>query len=103
MNTQTNEVAAPASKAKVAKKAKAAATTGPVIKLTDKKPEYKDGSARALWLAAVSKYNGKTAEEFCAAAAAKPPVLTKGGKAEHPAGWLRYFEREGILTLAKHP
>ena len=51
-------------------------------------------------MAAVGKYNGKTVKEFCEAAPAKPPVLTKGGKAEHPAGWLRYFSCEGIIQIA---
>lgn len=107
MNTQAN-VTAPAAKAtkKAAKavtetKALATETKAPVIRLTDKKPEYKGGTARALWFAAVVKANGKTPEEFADAATKKPPALKKDGKAEHPAGWLRYFVKEGIVTLAE--
>ena len=59
-----------------------------------------DGSARALWYGAVVKASGKTPEEFVDATTKKPPVLTKGGKAEHPAGRLRYFTREGIIQIA---
>jgi hypothetical protein len=69
------------------------------IKITDKAPEYKATSARALWFAAVSKCNGKTPEEFVEAATKTPPALKKDGKPEHPAGWLRYFVKEGIVAL----
>jgi hypothetical protein len=59
-----------------------------MIDLTDKAPEYKASSARALWFAAVSKCAGKSPEEFVEAATKTPPALKKDGKAEHPAGWL---------------
>jgi hypothetical protein len=70
-----------------------------MIKLTDKAAEFKKDSARALWYGAIAKANGKTAEDFVDAATKAPPVLKKDGKAEHPAGWLRYFMKEGMVQL----
>lgn len=72
------------------------------IKLVEKNaPEYKAGSARAEWFATVRKFNGKPAADFVEAATKKPPVLTKGGKAEPPAGWLRYFVKQGVVELTE--
>ena len=62
-------------------------------------PEYKAGSARAKWFAAVKRYDGKDVETFVAATTKKPPILTKSGEAEAPAGWVRYFEREKVIEL----
>jgi hypothetical protein len=101
MATQANEVAPTAVKGSKKAKAPKAPVTGPVIKLADKKAEYKDGSARALWLAAVRKYNGKSVEVCVEALTKTPPVLTKSGKGEPPAGWLRYFQREGLIQIAQ--
>lgn len=72
-----------------------------MINVTDKKAEFKKGSARALWYGAVVKANGKTPEEFVDAATKTPPVLKKDGSAEHPAGWLRYFMKERMVQLVK--
>jgi hypothetical protein len=102
MATQANEVVAQApAKVRGARKPAKAVTApkGPTIKLTDKKPEYKDGSARALWYSAVRKFNGKTPEEFVESATKTPPARTKDGKGEPPAGWLRYFVKQGLVQL----
>jgi hypothetical protein len=64
-----------------------------------KAPKFKENSARAIWFAALKKHNGKTVEEFVKAMADKPPVLTKKGKGEAPMGWVRYFEREGVIKV----
>ena len=98
MATQANEVAPTAKAAKKAKTQKAP-VAGPFIKLTDKKPEYKAGSARALWYTALAKADGRSSEEFVEAASKKPPALTKSGTAESPASWLRYFMREGLTKV----
>ena len=103
METQENNVVAPAPQApkavKKAKAPKAAKVEGPVITLTSKKPEYKTGSARELWYAALRRAEGKSPEAFCEAASKKPPTLTKSGAAESPASWLRYFVREGLAKI----
>ncbi|MCH9027753.1 MAG: hypothetical protein IIA05_11675 [Proteobacteria bacterium] len=62
-------------------------------------PEYKKGSARAKWFTAIKRYNGKDVDDFVAATAKRPPVLTKSGEPEPPAGWLRYFVREEVIEL----
>jgi hypothetical protein len=64
-------------------------------------PTYKKGSARAKWFTAIKRYNGKSVEDFLAAATKKPPVLKKNGEGESPNGWVRYFEREEVIKLAK--
>lgn len=62
-------------------------------------PEYKKGSSRAKWFTAIKRYDGKDVEVFVAATTKKPPVLTKSGEGEPPAGWIRYFEREEVIQL----
>lgn len=59
--------------------------------------------ARAEWYKVLVAHDGKTPEAFLAACTANPPTLpTKGksaGKAEPPAGWLRWFIRNGVAEL----
>jgi hypothetical protein len=62
-------------------------------------PEYKPGSARAKWFAAVKRYDKKSVDDFIRNTQKRPPILTKGGEAEAPLGWVRFFEREGVLRL----
>ena len=70
------------------------------IKILDA-PEYKPGSARAKWFAAVKRYDKKSVEDFLRNTEKRPPIHTKGGEAEAPNGWLNYFVREGAVKLTK--
>ena len=71
-----------------------------IIKLTKNAPSFKKGSARAKWFTAIKRYDGKSVEDFLAAATKKPPVLKKNGESESPMGWLRYFEREEHIQIS---
>lgn len=55
--------------------------------------------ARGAWFTALQAHDGKSPDAFVEACAAKPPVLTKTGKAEDPKGWLRYFVRTGVAQV----
>lgn len=73
------------------------------IKLTDAKPSFRDGSARALYYEAVAAHNGKTVESFVKKVADTPPSVPQRGKlkgkAEPVRGWLSFFVREGYITI----
>lgn len=60
--------------------------------------------ARQAWYQLLLAHAGKPASAFIAAAAANPPSLPQkgkgAGKAEPPAGWLRYFVRTGVASYA---
>lgn len=62
-------------------------------------PTHKKGPARAKWFTAIKRYNGKEFDDFVAATTKRPPILTKSGEAEPPAGWVRYFVREELIKL----
>lgn len=60
--------------------------------------------ARAKYLAALIKHNGKTVKVFAAHCKATPPsVPARGkyaGKQEPLSGWLAWFTRNGYLTIS---
>lgn len=62
-------------------------------------PTFKKGIARAMWFAAIKRYDGKDVDAFVEATTKKPPVLTKKGECENPNGWVRYFEWEEVIEL----
>ncbi len=76
----------------------AGAEAGSVVKLAVK-PGLKLRGAREAWYARLNEFNGKTEQEFVESATKKPPALTKAGTGENPRGWLRYFQRSGVLEL----
>ena len=71
-----------------------------IIKLTKNTPTFKKNSARANWFTAIKRYDGKSVENFLAAAAKKPPVRKRDGTGESPMGWLRYFERNENIQIS---
>ena len=56
--------------------------------------------ARAAWYAVLLKHNGQPASAYLAACTANPPSLPKSGIPEPATGWLRWFVRNGVATLA---
>lgn len=56
--------------------------------------------ARQAWYEVLQAHNGKPVAEFLAHCTKAPPSLPKSGVAEKPQGWLRYFVRSGIATVA---
>ena len=64
-------------------------------------PEFKKGTARAKWFAAIKRYDGKYLEDFVAATTKKPPILNKHGEGEAPNGWVRFFEREEVIQVVE--
>lgn len=54
--------------------------------------------AREAWYKVLQEYDGKTAAQFLEATAKKAPSLTKRGTAEKPTGWLRFFQRQGVVS-----
>jgi hypothetical protein len=64
------------------------------------KPGQAYRGARAAWYGVLLQYNGQAANAYLAHCVAMPPSLPKSGKVENPSGWLRYFVRTGVATLA---
>lgn len=69
----------------------------------DVKANFRTGTARDLYYQAICSHNGKTVETFAKAVAENPPSLpTKGklaGKPEPVSGWVKFFVREGYISL----
>jgi hypothetical protein len=67
-------------------------------------PNFRPGSARALYWQAITAYNGKPVNAFAKHVAASPPSVPKrgklAGKAEPVQGWVSYFVRNGYITLS---
>jgi len=65
---------------------------------------YRTNSARQLYWATFNAHHNKPLAALQAAIAAAPPSQpTKGklkGKPEPFAGWLAYFVRQGLVTIA---
>lgn len=76
-------------------KAGAAGKAAP--KIISVKANMKYRGAREAWYNMLQQYDGKTVAEFVEAAKEKPPSLTKKQEAEPPMGWVRFFERTGVL------
>lgn len=72
-----------------------------VIHRTEKAPEWKGTQSGDAWLAAVQECEGKTVAEFTAHCLASPPRLTKKGKVDAPAGWLRFLVKNGYVTISE--
>ena len=87
----------PAAPVAVAAPKSAAAVAGTI---TVTKASQKYDGARAAWYGALLAHDGKPAESFVADCLATPPATPKSGKAEDPRGWLRWFVRERIASLA---
>lgn len=70
------------------------------------KLKFREGTAREAWLTFITAQHGKPLQDVVKAAEANPPSLQpKGkygvqGKVEPPMGWVRYFQRIGVVTLA---
>jgi hypothetical protein len=67
------------------------------------KPNMVYRGARASWYTRLMAHHGKPLSELLASAAANPPsVLTarsrNAGQPERTSGWLRFFERQGVLS-----
>lgn len=56
--------------------------------------------ARAAWYTVLQAHQGKPAADFLAACTSQPPSTPKSGVVEKPSGWLSYFVRTGVATLA---
>ena len=73
------------------------------IKVTKITPNFRAGSARAEYYAAITKFNGKSLDSFAKSVAAAPPsVPGRGklkGKPEPIQGWISYFVREGLVEI----
>ena len=67
-------------------------------------PNFRQGSARALYWQVMAAHNGKPLNAFVKAVAASPPsVPGRGklkGKQEPVQGWVSYFIRNGYITVA---
>ena len=93
-------------KGTVAPKAtKAAATKVATIVVNTKNANAaKFRGARASWLTAIQGYHNKPLQTFVTAMAANPPTKPKTGKyaktGEPPMGWVRFFVRQQIVSIA---
>lgn len=56
--------------------------------------------AREQWYNMLQRFEGKTVEEFVEAAIKEPPSRTKKNEAEPPTGWVRFFQRSGVISLS---
>ena len=75
-----------------------------VIQLNPKaKPNFRQGTARALYYAVFAAHNGKPLSQCVKALQANPPSVPKRGKlkgkAEPVQGWVSYFIRGGYINL----
>lgn len=68
--------------------------------LTVHKTQLPLRGARAAWHAVLVAHNGQPVATFLAACAAAPPSVPKSGVVEKPQGWLRWFVRNGIASVA---
>lgn len=80
-------------------KAEAAPTPARPQKLRVIKKDTKYRGARDAWFQRLVEFDGKTEGEFLASTKDKPPSLTRNGTPEPPSGWVRFFVREGVLSL----
>lgn len=77
---------------------------GPVITVVPNvKANFREGTARANWYAALQAYNGKPVAAFTKHVLANPPSTPRTGKlkgqCEPPRGWLGWFARNGYITV----
>lgn len=82
------------------KKAAPAATDGKP-RVLNVKAGMKYRGAREAWYARLQEFQGKSADAFLESCEKKRPSVPKSGKAEAPAGWLRFFQRTGVAHLVE--
>jgi hypothetical protein len=65
---------------------------------------FRTGSARDLYWLAVQAHNGKPVAELAASVKAAPPSVPGRGKLagqpEPLSGWLSWFAKQGLITIA---
>lgn len=76
---------------------KAGAASKAAPKILAVKGGMKYRGAREAWYNMLQQYDGKSLGDFLDAVKEKSPSLTKKGEAEPPMGWVRFFERSGVL------
>lgn len=69
------------------------------IKVLKKDSKFRGGSAREAWYIRLKEMEGKTEGEFLANTKENPPARTQNGTVENPSGWMRFFVRNGIVSL----
>lgn len=67
------------------------------IRLLKKDVVYR--GARHDWYERLKAHDGKTEGEFIASTMENPPAKTKNGTVENPKGWVRFFVRQGVMSL----
>lgn len=95
VESKTKEAAKPASASVQA--VQAAPARPQKIKLLKKDTKYR--GAREAWYNRLKEYDGKTEGEFIASTKENPPAHTRNGTAENPSGWVRFFIRQGVMSL----
>lgn len=85
----------------VTSKTAAKAESNAKPKVLKVKAGQKYRGAREAWYVRLQEFDGKPAEAFLESCAKKHPSVPKSGKAEAPAGWLRFFQRTGVASLTE--
>lgn len=95
-----------ATKATPKPKAQNGSTAAPSAKLQfnkDAASKVNFRGARAAWLEELANWDGKEVTAFCKHVQDNPPSTPKTGKyankCEPPMGWVRWFVRNGIVTI----
>lgn len=91
--------AASASKSEVKAEAAPATARPQKIKVLKKDATYRGKTAREAWYQRIKEYDGKPESEFLDSVKENPPSRTKNGAAEPPSGWVRFFVRQGVMSL----
>jgi len=64
---------------------------------------YAQESARDLWYRRLIEFDGRPLDDFVASVEANPPSTpvtgNLAGQLEPVSGWLRFFEKEGVLEM----
>ena len=75
-----------------------------IIRIINRSKSYRKDSARQRWLDRLVEFENRPIDDFIASVTASPPSTPDSGilegQLEPPQGWINFFEREGILTLA---
>jgi len=100
VETKTKAAAPAAASATKTEATPAPATARPQkIKVLKKDATFRSETARAAWFARIKEYDGKPESEFLESVKENPPSRTKNGAAEPPSGWVRFFVRQGVMSL----
>jgi hypothetical protein len=65
----------------------------------DRESGYRANTARDLYWQAIQKLAGKTLNEVCTELESNPPKVPKSGKVEPGTGWIKFFERQGLIKV----